>query len=62
MEYTINSKDKTITIFSEGGNVEEIKTLMETFKGYTLLTGTKKEKRKCVCNPNEGGDGICKCD
>ena len=42
--------------------LEEIKSIMETFKGYTLLTGTKKEKRKCVCNPNEGGDGICKCD
>ena len=46
MEYTINSETKTITIFSEGGNVEEIKSIMETFKGYTLLTGTKKEKRK----------------
>lgn len=62
MEYTINSETKTITIFSEGGNVEEIKSIMETFKGYTLLTGTKKEKRECVCNPNKGGDGICKCE
>ena len=62
MEYTINSKDKTITIFSEGGNVEEIKNLMETFKGYKLLTGTQKEKKECVCNPKKGGDGICKCE
>ena len=46
MEYTINSQDKTITIFSEGGNVEEIKSIMETFKGYTLLTGPKKEKKR----------------
>jgi hypothetical protein len=62
MEYTINSKDKTITIFSEGGNVEEIKAIMETFKDYTLLTGPKKEKKECVCNPKKGGDGICKCE
>jgi hypothetical protein len=60
MEYTINSQDKTITIFSEGGNVEEIKAIMETFKGYTLLTGPQKEKKECVCNPKTGGDGICK--
>lgn len=59
MKYTINSKDKTITIFSEGGDIEEIKSIMKTFEGYTLLTGTKKE---CVCNPKKGGDGICKCD
>lgn len=59
MEYTIDSKNKTITIFSEGGNVQEIKSLMETFKGYTLLTGTKRE---CICNPKNGGDGICKCE
>jgi hypothetical protein len=62
MEYTINSENKTITIFSEGGNIEEIKNLMETFKGYKLLTGTQKEKKECVCNPKNGGDGICKCD
>jgi hypothetical protein len=35
---------------------------METFKGYTLLTGPQKEKKECVCNPKKGGDGICKCE
>jgi hypothetical protein len=62
MEYTINNNDKTITILSEGGSIDEIKNLMETFKGYTLLTGPQKEKKECVCNPKTGGDGICKCE
>jgi hypothetical protein len=59
MKYTINSENKTITIFSDGGDIEEIKAIMNTFKGYTLLTGPKKE---CICNPKKGGDGICKCE
>jgi hypothetical protein len=62
MEYTINSKDKTLTILTEGGSIDEIKNLMETFKGYTLLTGPQKEKKECVCSPNKGGDGVCKCE
>jgi hypothetical protein len=62
MEYTINNNNKTITILSEGGSIDEIKNLMETFKGYTLLTGPQKEKKECVCNPKTGGDGICKCE
>jgi hypothetical protein len=62
MEYVIDNVAKTLTILGEGGSVSEIKTLMETFKGYTLLTGPKKEKKECVCNPKKGGDGICKCD
>lgn len=62
MEYTINNNDKTITILSEGSGIDEIKNLMETFKGYTLLTGPQKEKKECVCNPKTGGDGICKCE
>jgi hypothetical protein len=62
MEYTIDNQAKTLTILSEGGSIDEIKNLMETFKGYTLLTGTQKEKKECVCDPKKGGDGICKCD
>lgn len=62
MEYVIDNVAKTLTILGEGGSVSEIKTLMETFKGYTLLTGIQKEKKECICNPKKGGDGICKCD
>jgi hypothetical protein len=62
MEYTIDNESKTLTVLSNGGGIGEIKTLMETFKGYTLLTGPQKEKKECVCNPKKGGDGICKCD
>ena len=62
MEYIIDSQAKTLTILGEGGSVNEIKTLMETFKDYTLLTELQKEKKECVCNPKKGGDGICKCD
>jgi hypothetical protein len=39
MEYTINSKDKTITIFSEGGNVEEIKAIMAPPKDFRKGSG-----------------------
>lgn len=62
MEYTIDNEAKTLTILSEGGNIDEIKTLISTFEGYTLLTGPQKEKKECVCNPKKGGDGICKCE
>ncbi len=59
MEYKINNEDRTITIFDSDGRVDEIKTLLETFPGYSLKTGT--QKKECVCNPAKGGDGICKC-
>lgn len=62
MEYTIDNESKTLTVLSNDGGIGEIKTLMETFKGYTLLTGPQKEKKECVCNPKKGGDGICKCN
>ena len=42
MEYIIDSQAKTLTILGEGGSVNEIKTLMETFKDYTLLTVLQK--------------------
>jgi len=60
MEYKINAEEKTITIFDSAGEVDEIKSLMKLFPGYTLKTGvTKKE---CICDPSKGGDGICKCE
>ena len=59
MEYKINTEDKTITITDSAGKVDEIKSLMTLFPGYTLITG--KPKKECVCNPAKGGDGICKC-
>ena len=59
MEYKINIEEKTITIFDSDGRVDEIKSLLETFPGYSLKTGT--QKKECVCNPAKGGDGICKC-
>lgn len=59
MEYKINKEDKTIEIIGSAGIVDEIKSLMTLFPDYTLITG--KPKKKCVCNPSKGGDGICKC-
>ena len=59
MKYTINKKEKTITITDSAGRVDEIKSLMTLFPDYTLITG--KLKKECVCNPSKGGDGICKC-
>lgn len=47
MEYKINNEDRTITIFDSDGRVDEIKTLLETFPGYSLKTGTQK-KRMCL--------------
>jgi len=61
MKYTINHDDKTITISDSEGKVNEIKSLLEVFKGYTLITGKVKEKKECVCNPAKGGDGNCVC-
>jgi hypothetical protein len=60
MEYNINTKEKTITIIDSAGRVDEIKSLMNLFPEYTLITG--KPKKECVCNPAKGGDGICKCE
>ena len=59
MEYKINKQDKTITITDSVGRVDEIKSLMSLFPDYVLITG--KPKKECVCNPSNGGDGICKC-
>jgi len=59
MKYTINKKEKTITITDSAGRVDEIKSLMTLFPDYTLITG--KLKKECVCDPSKGGDGICKC-
>jgi hypothetical protein len=59
MEYKINTENKTITITNSAGKVDEIKSLMTLFPGYTLITS--KEKKECACNPSKGGDGICKC-
>jgi hypothetical protein len=59
MEYKINTEEKTITIIDSAGKVDEVKSLLELFPGYTLITG--KSKKDCVCNPAKGGDGICKC-
>ena len=45
MEYTINSKDKTITIFSEGGNVEErpdLQTLLSSLSSSGKAGGTAR--------------------
>jgi hypothetical protein len=60
MEYKINKEEKTITIFNSAGKVDEIKSIMSLFPDYTLKTGTQKQE--CVCNPDKGGDGVCKCD
>jgi hypothetical protein len=62
MKHTINHDDKTIAISDSEGNVNEIKSLLEVFKGYTLITGVVKEKKECVCNPSKGGDGNCICE
>lgn len=59
MEYKINTEEKTITLIDSAGRVDEVKSLLELFPGYTLITG--KTKKECVCNPTKGGDGICKC-
>ena len=60
MEYKINKEEKTITIFDSAGEVDEIKSIMSLFPDYILKTGTPKQE--CVCNPDKGGDGICKCE
>lgn len=60
MEYKINKEEKTITIFDSAGKVDEIKSIMSLFPDYTLKTGTPKQG--CVCDPDKGGDGICKCE
>lgn len=62
MKHTINHEDKTITVHNSEGRVDEIKSLLEVFKGYTLITGVVKEKKECVCNPAKGGDGNCVCE
>jgi hypothetical protein len=61
MKHTINHDDKTITISDSEGKVNEVKSLLEVFKGYTLITGVVREKKECVCNPAKGGDGNCVC-
>jgi hypothetical protein len=33
---------------------------MSLFPDYILKTGTPKQE--CVCDPDKGGDGICKCE
>ncbi len=60
MEYKINKEEKTITIFDSAGKVDEVKSIMSLFPDYTLKTGIPKQE--CVCNPDKGGDGICKCE
>lgn len=59
MEYKINTEEKTITLIDSAGRVDEVKSLLELFPEYTLITG--KTKKECVCNPAKSGDGICKC-
>ena len=60
MEYKINKEEKTITIFNSGGKIDEIKSIMSLFPDYTLKT--KVPKQECVCDPDKGGDGVCKCE
>lgn len=60
MKYKLNTENKTITITDSDGKVDEIKSLIALFPEYKLITG--KPKKECVCNPDKGGDGICKCE